>query len=173
DHKTLDLFWRRQQQPAVEIWGEQTAVAFLGVRLECAQCHKHPFDRWTQNDYWSYANLFSSVSFGTSPEAKKAIDEANAELRKTLTAGKNANQIRLVREVFVGGAARGKPNPQTNKVPSPKALGGPEINVEKGKDPRAALFEWMRSPENPFFARSFVNRVWGHYFGIGIVHPVD
>jgi hypothetical protein len=172
DHKSLDLFWRRQQQPAVEIWGEQTAVAFLGVRLECAQCHKHPFDRWTQNDYWGYANLFASVSVGTSPEAKKEIDEANAEIRKKLM-GKNANQARLVREVFVGGPARGKPNPQTGKLPSPKALGGPEISAAKGKDARAALFDWMRSPENPFFARSFVNRVWGHYFGIGIVHPVD
>ncbi len=172
ERKTLDLFWRRQQQPAVEIWGEQTAVAFLGVRLECAQCHKHPFDRWTQNDYWAYANLFASVSFGASPEAKKAFDEANAEMRKNLM-GKNANQIALVREVFVGPQARGKANPLTGKLPPPKALGGPEISVEKGKDPRAALFEWMRSPENPFFARSFVNRVWGHYFGIGVVHPVD
>ncbi len=172
ERKTLDLFWRRQQQPAVEIWGEQTAVAFLGVRLECAQCHKHPFDRWTQNDYWSYANLFTSVSVGISADSKKAFDEANAELRKNLV-GKNANQVRLLREVFVGPGVRGKGTPVAGKLPPPKALGGPEIVVEKGQDPRAALFEWMRSPENPFFARSFVNRVWGHYFGIGIVHPVD
>src|SRR5207249_3106319 len=65
------------------------------------------------------------------------------------------------------------PNPETNRPLPPKALGGPEIKVDPGKDPRAALFEWMRSPENPFFARSFVNRVWGHYFGVGIVDPVD
>ena len=56
---------------------------------------------------------------------------------------------------------------------SPWALGGPVIAVEKGKDERAALFAWMRSPDNPFFARSFVNRVWAHYFGVGIVDPVD
>src|SRR5207249_1250887 len=114
--KTLDLFWRRQQQVPVETWGEQTAVAFLGVRLECAQCHKHPFDRWTQNDYWAYANLFASVNFNVSAEAKKAIDEANAELRKGMT-GRNANNLRLLREVFIG-AGRGKADPSTNKIPT-------------------------------------------------------
>src|SRR5207302_2692693 len=65
------------------------------------------------------------------------------------------------------------PHPDTNKPLPPKALGGPPIAVAPGKDPREALFGWMRSPDNPFFARSFVNRVWGHYFGVGIVHPVD
>src|SRR5262249_28058917 len=55
---TLDLFWRRQAQVPVETWGEKVAAAFLGVRLECAQCHKHPTDRWTQNEYWGFANIF-------------------------------------------------------------------------------------------------------------------
>src|SRR4029077_886049 len=54
-----------------------------------------------------------------------------------------------------------------------KALGGPEIKFENSKDARVALFDWLKSPDNPFFARSFVNRVWGHYFGVGIVQPVD
>jgi hypothetical protein len=65
------------------------------------------------------------------------------------------------------------PSPDTRKPLPPRALGGPEIELERGKDPRVALFEWMRAGDNPFFARSFANRVWGHYFGVGIVHPVD
>src|SRR5207237_4075410 len=75
---TLDLFWRRQQQvPTIE-WGEKVAAAFLGVRLECAQCHKHPYDRWTQTDYRAFANLFAGVTFNkaacSSPEMKKLAD---------------------------------------------------------------------------------------------------
>src|SRR5262249_28055443 len=64
-------------------------------------------------------------------------------------------------------------HPDTNQFLTARALGGPEIAVGKGIDPRVTLFEWLRAPENPFFARSFVNRVWGHYLGVGIVHPVD
>src|SRR5437867_9293070 len=64
-------------------------------------------------------------------------------------------------------------HPDTNQVLNPKTLGGPEITPVAGQDPRAALFDWMRRPDNPFFARSFVNRIWGHYLGVGVVHPVD
>src|SRR5262249_2384944 len=66
---TLDLFWRRVQPPPPDQWGQKTAAAFLGVRLECAECHKHPYDQWTQIDYRAYANIFSSVLLGVSPEA--------------------------------------------------------------------------------------------------------
>lgn len=172
ERKSLDLFWRRQQQVLVEQWGEKVAAAFMGVRLECAQCHKHPFDRWTQVDYRSHANLFAQVSFGTSPEAKKVIDAENAERRKAAM-GKNNRQILQVREIFVGSQPRTMTHPETNRPLPPKFLGGPELKVEAGKDSREALFNWLRQPDNPYFARSFVNRVWGHYFGIGIVNPVD
>jgi Protein of unknown function (DUF1549)/Protein of unknown function (DUF1553) len=174
DKKTLDLFWRKQQRVPPEQWGEKTAVAFLGVRIECAQCHKHPFDRWTQQDYWAYANVFAPLTFGTSPEAKKLFD---AETRSRRKADKKKRQwmFQSIREVYVNTSGRGVRflrDPETNQPLAAKALGGPELEV-KDSDPREALFAWMRSPENPFFARSFVNRVWGHYFGIGIVHPVD
>jgi hypothetical protein len=111
---TLDLFWRRQQNVAIEQWGEKTAAAFMGVRLECAQCHKHPFDRWTQADYRAYANVFGYVAVGSSPEAKKCIDAENNE-RKKKAAG-NKGQMPVVREVFVSAARnRGLPDPDTNK----------------------------------------------------------
>ena len=173
DKPTLDLYWRRQQPVTPDQWGEKTAAAFLGVRVECAQCHKHPFDRWTQVDYRSYANVFASVNFGISPEAKKVFDDENAERKKNSDQKK---QIQPIREVFVGpfagkGAAVAFTHPETNKPLPAKALGGPEITA--GKDPRQTLFDWMRSPDNPYFARSFANRVWGHYLGVGVVNPVD
>lgn len=167
---TLDLFWRRQANVPPEQWGEKTAAAFMGVRLECAQCHKHPFDRWSQQDYLAYANVFGQVTFGISPEAKPLIDEEN-NARKAKTP--QANQAVQVREVFLNARPRTLTDPDTRKVLQPKALGGPEIAVSNGQDAREALFTWLRKPENPYFARSFVNRVWGHYFGVGIVDPVD
>lgn len=168
---SLDLFWRRQQQVPPEQWGEKTAAAFLGVRLECAQCHKHPFDRWTQADYRAYGNVFARVAFNASPEAKKVIDAENAERRKQAAPKK---QTALVREVYVAATAKGMlTDPDTKKPLPPRALGGPEIKGGPGQDPRVTLFDWLRRPDNPFFARSFVNRVWGHYLGVGVVDPVD
>src|SRR5262249_54571423 len=142
----------------------------LGVRLECAQCHKHPFDRWTQADYRAYANIFAQVNFGASPEAAKLIQEANGSGQAKTG---NNNQVRPLREIFIGPTKGMLPNPDNNQPLGPKALGGPELKVEKDKDPRVALFDWLRSPDNSFFARAFVNRVWGHYLGVGIVDPVD
>ncbi len=177
DKPSLDLFWRRQQQVPVEIWGEKVAAAFLGVRLECAQCHKHPTDRWTQEEYWAFANIFGQVTFNqtqfSSPEAKKLATEEN-DARKAKVEQRNANNINLVREVFVvDRAARMKPNPATNRVPTPRTLGGPEVTIKPGVDARVQLADWLTTKENPFFARSFTNRVWAHYFGIGLVNPVD
>jgi hypothetical protein len=201
ERATLDLFWRRQQRVTIDIWGEKTAAAFLGVRLECAQCHKHPFDRWTQVDYRAYANIFAPVAVGVSPEANKVFRTANVERnRKNLERRRAMRERRKkgavilpplspLREVFVLEAPpappRGRrparvrpvgmalPHPETGLPLPPQALGGPQIKVEPGQDPRVALFEWLRSADNPFFARSFANRVWGHYLGVGIVQPVD
>ncbi|MFO0809121.1 MAG: DUF1549 and DUF1553 domain-containing protein [Gemmataceae bacterium] len=192
DRKTLDLFWRRQGQVQLEQWGEKVAVAFLGVRLECAQCHKHPTDRWTQADYRAFANLFAQVAFNLSPEVRPIAQKVNDE-RKSATEPKNANRLNTIKELYLANvsspAAKGKnanpkaqpkgqpgkvlTHPETNQPLTPKALGGPEMPLEAGKDVRGTLFGWMRSPTNPYFARSFVNRVWAHYLGIGLVEPVD
>jgi hypothetical protein len=176
--KTLDLFWRRQQVVPVDQWGQKVAAAFLGVRLECAECHKHPTDRWTQADYRSFANFFTSVGFPNNvfsdPELKKLADAENAKRREAMTTPNN-NNINLVREVFLTPNNRGANvlvHPDTGKPLPPKALGGPEI-TKSGSDIREDLFKWMKTPDNPFFARSFVNRIWAHYLGIGLVDPVD
>jgi hypothetical protein len=175
---TLDLFWRRQQQvPSIE-WGEKIAAAFMGVRLECAQCHKHPTDRWTQADYRAFANLFANINSAnnqySSPNVKKTVDEYVAKRDADKPPPKNNNQRQLVREMFLAEQRRNMlTHPDTNVVLSPKAPAGPEFKFEKGKDARAELHEWLRSPDNPFFARSFVNRIWAQYFGMGLVDPVD
>jgi hypothetical protein len=178
---TLDLFWRRQQAVTTTQWGEKTAAAFMGVRLECAQCHKHPFDRWTQIDYRAFANVFTSVAVGVSPEAKSVVAAENQERQKTAKA-KGKNALPPIRELFIGtpapgkgasGGGKGLPNPDTGRPLAPKCPGGPEVVVKPGEDPRVQVFDWLRSPDNPWFARAFVNRVWGHYFGVGIVDPVD
>lgn len=178
EKKTLDLFWRRQAQVPIEAWGEKVAAAFMGVRLECAQCHKHPTDRWTQDEYWAFANLFTQLSFNanqfSSAELKKLVDAENAD-RKSKAPPNNPNDVQIVRELFVStnAAGKGRANPANNKLSKPSALGGPEISFKAGQDPRIKLAEWLTAPENPFFARSFANRVWAHYFGVGIVNPVD
>ncbi|MSQ95240.1 MAG: DUF1549 domain-containing protein [Gemmataceae bacterium] len=170
---TLDLYWRRAQNVPIEIWGERTAAAFLGVRVECAQCHKHPFDRWTQAEYRAYANIFTGISTNNvSPEAKRVIDKENAERKGN--GPKNVQQANLItKEIYVGLISKGFLHPDTNTQLGAKALGGPVIKLVKGEDPRVELFNWMRSPDNPFFARVLVNRIWAHYTGVGLVQPVD
>ncbi|MSU80390.1 MAG: DUF1549 domain-containing protein [Gemmataceae bacterium] len=168
---SLDLYWRRQVAVPTEIWGERTAAAFLGVRVECAQCHKHPFDRWTQAEYRAYANVFASLGVGISPESKKIVDKENAARKG---GAKNVNQINIIgKEVYTAAPAKTYTHPDTNAYLPAKALGGPEIKLGKGIDSRVELFNWMRSPDNPFFARVLVNRIWAHYTGVGLVHPVD
>jgi hypothetical protein len=106
---------------------------------------------------------------------KKAADAENQERRDKFT-GKNKNQTLLVREMFfdpANRAARLRPLAGTNRVVQPKALGGPTLPHHEGADTRQKLWEWMDDPANPFFARSFVNRVWAHYLGVGLVDPVD
>jgi hypothetical protein len=170
----LDLFWRRLAADdffPLEQMAERTATAFLGVRLECAQCHKHPYDRWTQADYRAFANIFAQVKFDTSPEVT-AIMARLLEERRKLPAGKAGPPLPHLREVYVSNQPlRRLPDPATNGTLAPKALGGPELDFEG--DARVNLCDWLVQPENPFFARSFVNRVWAHYFGIGLVEPVD
>jgi hypothetical protein len=169
DRPGLDLFWRREvtlQQTA-----EQTATAFLGVRLECAQCHKHPYDRWTQTDYRAFVNVFTQTRFDSSPEVTEAVTEM-LEARRQAPPGKAGPPIPRLREVYVADHPSGlQSHPVTDEPLAPKALGGPELDF-KG-DARAKLCDWLVRPENPFFARALVNRVWALYFGKGLVDPVD
>ncbi len=125
---------------------ENVAQVFMGIRTQCAQCHNHPFDRWTMDDYYSFAACFSQIG------RKEGED---------------------YRETIVFNSGGGEVNhPVGNRPMPPKFLGGPQPDVN-GKDRREVLAAWLASPENPYFATSIANRVWAHFFGIGIVEPVD
>ena len=125
---------------------ENTAQTFMGIRTQCAQCHNHPFDRWTMNDYYSFAAFFAQVGRKQGEDYRETIvyDRAGGE----------------------------QANPVTKKVMAPKFLGGAAPDT-KGRDRREVLADWLASPANPLFATSVSNRVWEHFFGIGIVQPVD
>jgi len=125
---------------------ENTAQVFMGLRTQCAQCHNHPFDRWTMDDYYSFAAFFSQIGRKTGEDYREQIIYNRG-----------------------GGDVR---HPVGNRVMEPKFLGGDVADLQ-GKDRRAALAEWLTAPDNPFFATSVANRVWAHFFGQGIVDPVD
>jgi hypothetical protein len=171
---SLDMYWRRtgpDDNLPLEEMAERTAAAFLGVRVECAQCHKHPYDRWTQVDYRAFANVFARVRFDISPETRAAVARMLEE-RRHAPPGKSGPPIPRLREVYVDDdAPSALTHPETGGPLSPRALGGPE--VASGGDAREELYRWLVRPDNPFFARTFVNRVWAHYFGVGLVEPVD
>jgi hypothetical protein len=125
---------------------ENTAQVFMGMRIQCAQCHNHPFDRWTMNDYYSFAAFFPQVGRkpGEDPRETIVFDKGDGEVKH-----------------LVG-----------NKVMTPKFLGGdvPEI---KDHSRREVLAKWIASPENPYFAKNLANIVWAHFMGKGIIDPAD
>jgi hypothetical protein len=125
---------------------ENVAQVFMGMRIQCAQCHNHPFDRWTMNDYYSFAAFFTQIG-------RKGTDDP--------------------RELVVFNSGGGEmSNPVTKQVMKPKFLGGATPDVA-GKDRRVILAKWLASPENPYFATNLGNVVWAHFFGQGIIHEVD
>ncbi|MBV9122090.1 MAG: DUF1553 domain-containing protein, partial [Planctomycetes bacterium] len=123
-------------------------------------------------DYRAYANIFGQVKYAVSPAARELVTAENKK-RKEMKPVKGKQPLPPLREVFLAAQATALPDPDTNRRLPARALGGPEIPVVNSQDARVALWEWLRSEDNPYFARSFVNRVWGHYFGIGLVNPVD
>jgi hypothetical protein len=125
---------------------ENVAQVFMGIRTQCAQCHNHPFDRWTMNDYYGFASFFSQLG-------RKAGED--------------------YREVIIYNRAGGEvAHPVTKKPVPPTFLGGPAPKIA-GEDRRQVLADWLTSPDNAFFATSIANRVWAHFTGSGIVEPVD
>lgn len=126
---------------------ENTAQIFMGMRIQCAQCHNHPFDRWTQDDYYNFAAFFAQVGRKTSEDSREQI-------------------------IFNAGGGE-VPHPVTGANSVPHYLGGGKADLTGGLDRRAALGKWLASPANPYFASNFTNRIWQHFMGAGIVEPVD
>ena len=175
---TNDLFWRRQgftKEQSIEL----IASSFLGLQIQCAQCHKHPFDRWTQVDYRSFENVVMPVKFdGNSPESKQILKEEADARRAKEKDELRQRQIQPHREVYVDQGRGNYLRHPDNFDPLPvKPPGGPEFMAASrqmaSKDFRGELVDWMTRPENPYFAANFANRLWAHYFGVGVINPVD
>ena len=146
DNPQMD--WYRQAI-SNQVRVEDTAQAFLGLRVSCASCHNHPFENISQSDYWRFAAFFArvgSVTYGSVDEIKL---EENGMVK----------------------------HPRTEQPLKPRgfgaAYGTPEIEYVKGEDPRLKLADWMAAPDNPYFARAICNRVVGHYLDVGLIDPVD
>jgi len=143
-------FYGINQDP--ETMTENACQAFLGLSIGCAKCHNHPLEKWTNDQYYAMANLFARV------RAKGWGGEVRS--------GESARTVFVVDRGDLIQPLRGKPQP-------PAPLDAPAIPGDSTEDRRLVLAQWMTSPENPYFTRSTVNRVWAAYFGIGIVNSVD
>lgn len=134
---------------------DDVSQVFLGQRLACANCHHHPYEKWSQDDYWGIAAFFARVG-------KKAA----------VSPGDTANRQNQMQVIFTR-ASGSVTNKRTNKVAIMKPLDGEEVKLSVDQDPRAAFADWLTAPSNPFFARAVANRYWAHFFGRGIVDPLD
>ena len=146
DVSPVGFYQAKQLKP--ENLAAGTARMFLGVRIECAQCHDHPFDDWKREQFWGYAAFFAGVE--RDQTAAGALD--------------------AIRELF---GSREVQIPGTEKKVVPTYLDGESPKLKFRDKPRSVLADWMISENNSYFARTAVNRLWGHFFGIGIVNPVD
>lgn len=136
-----------QTETTPQLLAENLAQAFLGTRIQCAQCHNHPFDRWTMDDYYGFAAFFSQVGY------KQAQDP---------------------RELTVFNAASGEMmHPLKQAAVAPQYLGGEAPNIPAGQDYRQSLADWLASSSNAAFSQHLGNVVWAHFFGVGIVDAVD
>ncbi|MCB1275055.1 DUF1549 domain-containing protein [Prosthecobacter sp.] len=127
---------------------EDVAQLFLGTRMQCAQCHHHPFEKWSQQDYYGFAAFFSNVS-------RKPSTFAGEEM------------------IFHKRGIAQTTNIRSKEAVMPTSLGGETLKLKPEQDPRFALAEWMSAKDNPFFAHTLVNRYWKHFFNRGLVEPED
>jgi len=139
-------WYKRVQEPKQQL--EDVAQLFLGVRMQCAQCHHHPFERWSQDDYYSLQAFFSQV--GRKPSATRGEDL-----------------------IFHKRGVAAATNIKTGAKLVPAALGDAIPAIAPDEDPRLRLADWMGSPNNPFFAKALVNRYWKHFFQRGLIEPED
>lgn len=146
DAPAINWFWQSRDDQLHQVTAD-TAQVFLGLRLQCAKCHHHPYERWSQDDYYGLAGFYTRLgrkSFGEPPPYF------------------SASQVTI-----------GERHPLTGQPIEPKYLDGEVAKFLPEQDPRHGLVDWMARPENPFFARTLVNRMWGHFFARGIVQEID
>ena len=143
-------FYAVHQEP--ETMAENVSQAFMSLSINCAKCHNHPLEKWTNDQYYAFANIFARVRVkGWGGDAR------NGNGKRTLFIASRGDLIQ----------------PRTGKPQPPTPLDGKSIPLDSDIDRRIALAEWLTSPDNPYFTRSIANRIWANFFGRGIVDPVD
>ncbi len=149
--KTMPHYWTRNSIAQPKAKALAFAHSFLGIQLQCAECHKHPFDRWTQQDFTEFTRFFEGVGArGKGPGFPQfAAARAGEVIRWPYLVARTGEPLEL------------------------QLLGSGTVTIEAGADPRRPIMQWMRDPGNPWFARAFVNRAWASYFHKGIVDPPD
>ncbi|HUY88685.1 MAG TPA: DUF1549 domain-containing protein [Pirellulales bacterium] len=149
-------FYRANRDPVTR--AEAAAQLFLGVRLQCAKCHNHPFDRWTQGDYYRWAGFFARVQYKIVENRRQDQNDGHEF---------DGEQI-----VWMADQGEVK-DPRTSETMTPCFLGEPTPALPADRDRLEELAAWITQPDNPFFAQAQANRIWQHLFGRGIVDPID
>ncbi len=143
---------------------EDVSQTFLGVRFNCNKCHDHPFERWTQNQYYEFGAYFAQVAF------KRGTLGRDVLIRGDETYASEQVSEDIVYQNYNGGEAK---HPKNGKVVPPNVPYGAARTAVADQDRREVFTEWLTSPDNPYFATSTVNRFWSYFFGRGIIDPVD
>lgn len=152
--KSPPTVWYKEVATA-ENFVDDLSQVFLGQRMACANCHHHPYEKWSQDDYWGLAAFYGRIG-------KKPLTTPGR-----VNDGQNRNQVIYVR-------SNGSITNKRTNAPAPlKPLDAEPMTVDANDDPRERLADWMADPKNPFFARAVANRYWAHFFGRGIVDPID
>jgi hypothetical protein len=152
--KSPPTFWFREVRTP-ENFVDDVSQVFLGQRLACANCHHHPYEKWTQDDYWGIAAFFARVGTKNVPIPGQANN--NRDGRQVVFVRSNGNVQ----------------NKRTGKTAEMKPLEGEPMAVPSDEDPRQHFADWLTDAKNPFFAKAVANRYWAHFFGKGIVDPLD
>ena len=176
ERETMPHYWTRRTMEEPKDKALAFAHNFLGIRLQCAQCHKHPFAPWTQDDFQQFSELFENISFGVTPDN----DKRYKELARQVGLNVRGNNGTPIRKDVLRRAQDGRTVPwrelyvdTRDKPASLSLLRSKTLELAGHDDAREDIMQWMKRPDNPWFARAFVNRVWAGYFHVGIVEPPD
>lgn len=192
DQDGLVYFWGRRNFRTSEEKAIGFAYTFMGTRIQCAQCHKHPFDVWTQADFKQFEEFFERVRYARNGGARRQSraliaelgleDKKGGQLRRAIAqAARDGETVPFADVLIVRGVNR-RAMQRTKKkmeeddpaeVGVARLLGGETVDLTQIRDPRTALMNWLRNDEKQLFAKAFVNRVWANYFHRGIVEPTD
>jgi hypothetical protein len=149
-------FYRALRDPVSR--SEAVAQVFLGVRLQCAKCHNHPFESWTQDDYYRWAGFFARVEYKVLENNRRDDNDKHEFDGEQIVWMKHEGEVK---------------DPRTNKSAKPKFLGEPKSRLDEDQDRLEALADWVADPKNRFFAAAQANRIWYHMLGRGVVDPID